>query len=470
MRGLRLGRCSRVPFLVLAMLLCAASPAGAAILDAPWTGAGDGTTTVVSDGSAGDPRLDYELLGDGNVVGFSGAWSFSTVAGSARSVPVAWELSGFHSFFQVRAGLTWFVQRNGSDIAGATLLDAGPTDCCDPPSNGFDYSGSTTFPSLEPGDVYGFRVTGANGDENQTLQGSLILREVDGTAPVITPKVSGKTGGGGFYTGPVSVKWTVTDDGSRITSTNGCQDATVANDTAGLKFTCTAKSAGGTAAKSVTVKKDTAAPELSVPTVIVQTGTGPAGANVGFSATATDAIDRRPSVGCAPPPGSLFPVGTTTVSCTASDAAGNRTSKSFPTIVLPPPAITTVQTTTTGTPKPRRSRAVLLYRYLFVKGGTRLPQFKLRNLRSGTSVTVTCKGRGCPKALKRGGVALQNKRSTLNLARLVRKPFKNKSTLYVEITEPGSLVTIKRLVVRTRKAPKLTTTCLQPGASKPTSC
>jgi hypothetical protein len=135
-------------------------------------------------------------------------------------VPVAWEYSGFHAFFQVTVGMTWFVRRSG-DVAGDTLVADGPADCCDPPSGGFDYSGATTFPDLQPGDVYGFRMTGSNDDSDPALRGTLVLQEVDGSPPSITPIVTAQAGSGGFYTGPSTVKWTVPDDGSRVTSTTG---------------------------------------------------------------------------------------------------------------------------------------------------------------------------------------------------------------------------------------------------------
>jgi hypothetical protein len=106
---------------------------------------------LVSDGTATDPQFDY------SATAFSGSWTFSAVAGSARSVPVAWDSSGFYSYFHVSAGLTRFIQRNGIDILTESLVSTGAVDCCDPPSDGFDYSGTTTF-DVQPGDVYGFRV------------------------------------------------------------------------------------------------------------------------------------------------------------------------------------------------------------------------------------------------------------------------------------------------------------------------
>lgn len=65
--------------------------------------------------------------------------------------------------------------------------------------------------------------------------------------------------------------------------------------------------------------------------------------------TAVDAVDGPVAVICTPPSGSLFPIGTTTVTCTASDSHGNTAVSSFAVIValrygfvgvqnLPPPA------------------------------------------------------------------------------------------------------------------------------------
>jgi Nidogen-like/HYR domain/Fibronectin type III domain len=94
----------------------------------------------------------------------------------------------------------------------------------------------------------------------------------------------------------------------------------------------------GTAKFTVTVK-DTTPPSLTVPADISVEATGADGAAVTFSASATDTVDSSPSVTCSPASGSTFPVGTTKVTCTATDASGNSTSKSFNVTVtpLPPP-------------------------------------------------------------------------------------------------------------------------------------
>ena len=63
---------------------------------------------------------------------------------------------------------------------------------------------------------------------------------------------------------------------------------------------------------------------------------GPPGELVTFQVEASDACDPNPSVVCSPPSGSLFPRGTTIVTCTATDATENQSICTFPVIVQSP--------------------------------------------------------------------------------------------------------------------------------------
>ena len=56
---------------------------------------------------------------------------------------------------------------------------------------------------------------------------------------------------------------------------------------------------------------------------ITREATGPGGAVVTFTVTATDDVDPNPVVTCTPASGSMFPIQPNTVSCTAEDDAGN---------------------------------------------------------------------------------------------------------------------------------------------------
>ncbi|SCL54400.1 component of the Tol biopolymer transport system [Micromonospora eburnea] len=66
--------------------------------------------------------------------------------------------------------------------------------------------------------------------------------------------------------------------------------------------------------------------------------TGPDGARVTYRASAVDSAERPLPVRCEPPSGSLFPIGQTVVTCTATDSAG-RTSSDTALIVVADPEI-----------------------------------------------------------------------------------------------------------------------------------
>lgn len=101
--------------------------------------------------------------------------------------------------------------------------------------------------------------------------------------------------------------------------------------------TCTAEdTAGNSAATTFTVTVTVTPPPDTVPPVIdahadVAADTSDSsGAVVTYTVpTATDDIDGSVAVSCTPASGSTFPLGPTTVTCTAQDAAGNPASTSF---------------------------------------------------------------------------------------------------------------------------------------------
>lgn len=70
-----------------------------------------------------------------------------------------------------------------------------------------------------------------------------------------------------------------------------------------------------------------------IPTVIA---IGPGGAVVPYTVSVTDNVDDNPQLTCQPLSESTFPVGATTVTCTAADSSGNTATASFPVNVLTP--------------------------------------------------------------------------------------------------------------------------------------
>jgi hypothetical protein len=109
--------------------------------------------------------------------------------------------------------------------------------------------------------------------------------------------------------------------------------------------TCTATDARSVSASgvfSVTVVLN-GAPTLTVPGDITLPATGPAGATVSFRASAFDAEDGELTPTCNPASGTTFAIGTTRVTCMATDSSGLSASGTFdiavrnnpPTIAVP---------------------------------------------------------------------------------------------------------------------------------------
>jgi hypothetical protein len=164
-----------------------------------------------------------------------------------------------------------------------------------------------------------------------TSSDTVTIKVVDTTAPAIsvpTDQVAEATGPTGAA---VSFTTSATDtvDGSVATSADPASGSTfplgdttvtvTAVDQAGNKATKTFK---------VTVE-DTTAPEITAPGTQTAEATSAAGAAVSFSASASDIVDGPVAVSYSHQPGSVFPVGETTVTVTAKDAAGNKSTKSF---------------------------------------------------------------------------------------------------------------------------------------------
>jgi len=76
---------------------------------------------------------------------------------------------------------------------------------------------------------------------------------------------------------------------------------------------------------------DTTAPVINLPSVVNGDATGPQGGPVVYSSfvSAVDDVDGAVPVSCSPISGGMFAIGNTTVSCSATDAAGNSSNGNF---------------------------------------------------------------------------------------------------------------------------------------------
>jgi hypothetical protein len=157
---------------------------------------------------------------------------------------------------------------------------------------------------------------------------------VDTTPPTVSVP-SGATGSTTDPSGTAAVTWpgpTASDlvDGSVAVS---CDHASGDSFPIGsTTVTCTATDGHnnpGSASFTVTVTyQDQTPPTIDQHDPITTEATGSTGAAVTFSVTARDESGTPPTVSC-PSSGSTFPIGTTLVTCTATDAAGNTATTSF---------------------------------------------------------------------------------------------------------------------------------------------
>ena len=101
------------------------------------------------------------------------------------------------------------------------------------------------------------------------------------------------------------------------------------------RVTCTAREGSHTESKhfDVTVV-DTLGPAITVPPPRTVSTTKRTGKVVEYGASASDVVDGAVAVACAPASGSLFAIGTTTVTCSARDRRANASSAAFAVTVL----------------------------------------------------------------------------------------------------------------------------------------
>lgn len=139
-----------------------------------------------------------------------------------------------------------------------------------------------------------------------------------------------------------------------VSATDSCDSAPVVECTpeSGSVFpvgtttvTCTATDSEGNASEctfDVTVEVDVTPPEITCPEDMTVECTGDLQSTVEFTVTATDDCTAEPAIVSDPPSGSSFPLGTTTVTSTATDDAGNSSSCTFDVTVVDtqPPVIT----------------------------------------------------------------------------------------------------------------------------------
>ena len=171
------------------------------------------------------------------------------------------------------------------------------------------------------------QATCADGAGNETVA-SLPGIDIDTGAPLIAATPSREPDLAGWNREPFAVTWA----GSAVSGMAGCDDPTLYTGPAAgvgtLHGSCTS-TAGASAQGDFAFKYDPTPPVLLAPAIDAE-ATDPAGVVVGTypGLSASDALSSA-VVACTPAAPHRFAIGTTTVSCTATDAAGNVAARSF---------------------------------------------------------------------------------------------------------------------------------------------
>jgi hypothetical protein len=131
----------------------------------------------------------------------------------------------------------------------------------------------------------GVRAQDNAGNWSPVITTTLIV--VDNTPPDVTYTLSGNAPNTvGWYSQPVTVKWSFNDPESAITNIFGCDTITINSGTTDITPSCTVTSAGGTTTQLATIHYDATAPTMGAPTWSTNPVT--VGNNTSFSVPATD--------------------------------------------------------------------------------------------------------------------------------------------------------------------------------------
>ncbi len=213
-------------------------------------------------------------------------------------------------------------------VTASDVVDPTVTVSCSPASGGLFAVGTTTVNCT------------AIDDANNQSSGSFTVTVRDTIAPVLSVpgNISAEAGNAAGALVTFAPKATDLVTAAPVITCTPSSGSTFALGT--TTVSCSAIDGAGNTSTlqsfSVTVR-DTVAPILTVPSNITIGATSGAGSVVTFAATATDAVTAAPTVTCTPPSGSTFPIGTTTVTCTATDGSGNTSaSQSFTVTVSRP--------------------------------------------------------------------------------------------------------------------------------------
>lgn len=207
---------------------------------------------------------------------------------------------------------------------------------------------------------------------------------------------------------------------------------------------CTATNATGTASGSFPVTVlDGSGPVLDVPDSITAEASSAAGAIVTWTSSATDAVDGPRPVTCTPESGTLFPLGDTLVSCSATDTLGQETNALFIVSVLDttPPLILTATATPNTLWPPNHKMVDVVVSATASDLVDPAPIVRISSVRSDQPVNGTGDGDTGPDWVLTGAMTLQ--------LRSERSGSKDRTyTITVEATDATGNVSTREVTVR----------------------
>ena len=192
---------------------------------------------------------------------------------------------------------------------------------------------------------------------------------------------------------------------------------------------------------------DTTPPVLAVPEDITdQLSSRDATVRMTYRVGVQDDTDSRPKTSCSPRSGSRFPVGTTKVTCSATDKAGNRARDSFRITVKAAKREQVVPSAKRATPR------LTATGYKRSNKGTELVGVKVNRVAKGAEVVVTCDP-NCPGWLNTPSRHVSTGTS-VSLAGLFRGVhLKAGMTVRVSASGKGVKSKTSRILIRAGKAP-----------------
>jgi len=290
-------------------------------------------TGGVDTGVLGLQTITYTVTdtGGNTVVAMRNVTVVDTIAPVLSGVPAP--MPGIEASGPDGASVTWPLPTADDAFEGTVLVSCSP-------SSGSLFSFGTTTVTCSASDASG-NTTSATFDVtvNDTLPPTPPVLPGSPTPLDIVVEATGASG--------AVVNWSVlTMDTVDPNPTVACVPSS--GSTFGITTTpvlCTSTDSAGNSSVGGfdVIVQDTTAPTYSALPDLNREATDPAGTVVNYGAiVVTDIVDGTFPAGCTPPSGSAFPIGSTTVNCSATDVAGNNAIASFAVIVgdTTPPVVT----------------------------------------------------------------------------------------------------------------------------------